>query len=171
MNCSAEAKSSISNSGLRLAATAMSPVASTAEVRRKLRRLMPASGAASGSWAVGVGMSWGGQRFRRVRGLRRGVEQVRTGGRFAAGKMRRVRIVAVHAVLLHGGAHRGVPKSVDPTVGPGFPVAIRGAVAAAAKLGAVLELQFAAVARLQQREVIFVVAVETIIVPAVRAVR
>ena len=45
-------KSFISSSGFRLAASAARPVVSTADVRRKLRRLMPASDGA------GFGLDW-----------------------------------------------------------------------------------------------------------------
>src|ERR1039458_4535542 len=56
-------KSFISSSGFRLAARAARPVVSTAEVRRKLRRLMPASGGAGFGFGLGAGSGMSVVRF------------------------------------------------------------------------------------------------------------
>src|SRR5512142_2300370 len=105
----------------------------------------------------------------RVRG-RRHVQGMGTGRRLPSLEGRRMRIVTVHAQLPGDRPLLAIPVAADAAVRADLPVFIRRAVAAAAELRAVLELQGAPVAGLQQLEIVFVVAVETVVVPAVLAV-
>ena len=112
-------KSFISIKGLRLAASAASPVVSTAEVRRKLRRPIAFAGGgrsgddvapalcADGSLARGAGWlagDGGGMSISIPGGLRTGPgadvpQGMRAGRGLARRKRGRMRVMAVHAVL------------------------------------------------------------------------
>src|ERR1017187_2855001 len=97
-------KSFISSSGFRLAARAARPVVSTAEVRRKLRRLMPASG----GWGFGSGRGAGGGMSVIEFGFNGGgghrPQRVRAGRGWPRREMGRMGIMAVHTGLALGGA-------------------------------------------------------------------
>src|SRR5208283_2952111 len=130
-NRSRVGKSFISSSGFRLAARAARPVVSTADVRRKLRRFMPASdgagfgfglGAGTGMSVIRLGLNSGGYR----------PQWVRAGRGLARRKMRRMGIVAVHALLPFGSAQAVVPIAADAAVRAGFPITKRRAMATAA---------------------------------------
>src|ERR1035437_9827990 len=69
-------KSFISSSGFRLAARAARPVVNTTEVRRKFRRLMPASGGAGFGFGLGAGGGMSVIRF----GVNGGGQRGRAGG-------------------------------------------------------------------------------------------
>src|ERR1041385_6077320 len=114
MNRSAVGKSSISMSGLRLAARAARPDVSTAEVRRKLRRFIPGFVALMSVWRFGVGGN-----------LRAAAQRMRTGRGRAAGEFRRVRVVAVHAELAVELPERAIPVAARAAMHAGFPIAIR----------------------------------------------
>src|ERR1022692_2969564 len=93
------------------------------------------------------------------------------GGRgVASGKFRRVRIVAVHALLALGWAQVLIPKAADASMRSGFPIPIRRAVTTTAQLRAVGEFQLVAIAGLQEFKVRFVMAVEAVVVAAMTAV-
>src|ERR1017187_5848649 len=113
-------KSFISSSGLRLSARAARPGVSTAEVRRKLRRFMPASGGAGFGFGLGAGdgmsVVWSG--FNGGGGHRS--QWVRAGRGWPRRKMGRMGIVTVHARLAFGSAQGGVPKAADAAVRAGF---------------------------------------------------
>ena len=78
--------------------------------------------------------------------------------------------MAIHAELAIDSAQRTIPKSARSTVRPRVPIPERGTVAASAEKLALAEGDFAAVPRLQQREVGFVMAIVAIIISAVGAV-
>src|ERR1039457_3367210 len=132
-------KSFISSSGFRLAARAARPVVSTAEVRRKLRRLMPASGGAGFGFGLGAGGGMSVIQFGFNGGGGHRPQRVRAGRGWPRREMGRMGIMAVHTGLALGGAQVPVPIAADAAVRARFPVTIRRAVATAAQRRAVLE--------------------------------
>ena len=95
---------------------------------------------------------------------------MRTGRGLAAGKFRRMWIVAIHANFAVDGAHFAVPIAARPAMHARFPIAIGRTVATAAQKLAVREGHLMAVAGLQQCEVVLIVAIETVVVPPMAAV-
>src|SRR5262245_11328132 len=120
MNSSTEVKSLSSRSGARLAASAAKPEAIAAELRRKLRRFIGLSvGARSGVVDSLILVS-----FRRlVSPGATGSKRVRVRGRFLRWKLRRVRIVAGHAILTLKRPGSRQPGSTDAPMGTRLPVA------------------------------------------------
>ena len=92
------------------------------------------------------------------------------GGRLASGKFRRMWVMAGDAVFPGDRAHIPVPISTRATVGPSVPVSECWAVAAPAKLAAVGKFELPAVARLEELEIIFVVAICAEIVAVIATV-
>src|ERR1051325_5149934 len=167
MNSSTEEKSLSSRSGARLAASAAKPEASAAELRRKLRRFIGASG---GIRRVVDGEGISVTFWFLVRLLTIGTKRMRARRRLLRREFRRVRVVAGHAVLALECSDGARPHSADAPVRAGFPIAQGRAVATTAKRGTIEDFQLAAVAGLEQFEIRLVVAVETNVVPVVPAV-
>src|ERR1022692_3491984 len=94
---------------------------------------------------------------------------MRAGRGFASGKFRRVRIVAVHALLALGWAQVLIPKAADASMRSGFPIPIRRAVTTSAQLRAVGEFPLVALAGLPAFKVRFGMAVEAVVVAAMTA--
>src|ERR1035441_6494254 len=92
-------KSFISSSGFRLAARAARPVVSTAEVRRKLRRLMPASGGAGFGFGLGAGSGMSVVRFGFNGGGGPRPQRVRAGCGWPRREMGRMGIVTIYTLL------------------------------------------------------------------------
>src|ERR1035437_2904057 len=152
-------KSFISSSGFRLAARAARPVVNTTEVRRKFRRLMPASGGAGFGFGLGAGGGMSVIRFGFNGGGHRS-QRVRAGRGLPPRERRRMKIMAVYTLFALGGAQGVIPITTNWPVRAGLPVPIRRAVATAAKSRAVCKFPRIAVTGLQQLQVGFVVAVE-----------
>jgi hypothetical protein len=102
--------------------------------------------------------------------LREGAKRMWGRTRFSSGKIGRMGIVAGHAVLLRLRAHVSIPVTAHPAMGAGIPIAVGRAVTTAAERSALGQFQFAAIARLQEFQIIFVVAIVTEIVPVIPAV-
>ena len=98
-----------------------------------------------------------------------GAKVMRAGRGFAAGEFRRVRIVAINAVFAKLLTEVGAPITVYAAVNAGFPIAEGRPVTATAKLRTLGELEFAAIAWLEQFEIGFVVAVVAIVIALVAA--
>jgi uncharacterized membrane protein len=59
------------------------------------------------------------------------------------------------------------PITTGPAMSAGFPVTVGGTVTAAAQRWTFLELHLSSIARLKQLQVVFIVTIETVIVPVV----
>ena len=91
------------------------------------------------------------------------------GGGLATGEFRRVGVVTFHAIAARGFAAGFVPETAGASVRAAFPIAERRAVTTAAEVRAVGQLQLASIARLENFEVRFIVAVEAVVVAVVAA--
>src|ERR1035437_7482787 len=119
-------KSFISSSGFRLAARAARPVVNTTEVRRKFRRLMPASGGAGFGFGLGAGGGMSVIRFGFNGGGHRS-QRVRAGRGWARGE-RGVRVFLAFYLVLGGGAPQVLFQiPIIPPVPAASPARIRGA--------------------------------------------
>src|ERR1044071_1804445 len=114
--------------------------------------------------------AWAGSGMRCWRGIGPGAERVRARRRLAGGEGRRVRIVAGDTGLAVDRTGLLVPITAGAPVDAGLPIAVRGAVTAPAERRAFRQLQFAPIARLQQVQIRFVMAIETNVVPIMPSV-
>ncbi len=122
MNCSSDGKSSGCEAAPGRRREPRDRWSNTAEVRRKLRRLIPSGihggNAFSGGRACGMSVFSFGCEF----GLARGRSGCGGGAGLPAREFRRMRVVAGNAVLARDGPHAPVPVTARAAVGAGLPV-------------------------------------------------
>lgn len=88
---------------------------------------------------------------------------------FSRRDLGRVRVVAVHADQTLHLTRTAVPKTGSAAMCARFPITIGRAVAAPAKAGTGIKLNFVSIAGLEQFQVVLVMAVETVVVAVVAA--
>src|SRR5690242_17962706 len=108
--------------------------------------------------------------FRTWRSCRHdGMQQVRARRRLTAGKFGRVRIVTVHAEFSIDSAELTIPIAARAAMHTRLPVAISRTVATSAQHLAVGKCHLVTVTRLQQRQVVFIMTIETVVVAPMAA--